>query len=399
MEITDIRAVELQGTIPVDQPDQFWEERVSRPVDIYDEFRSQGPAVTTHGTPTDDGLRVEQYFVIVETNEGIRGLAGPLTKRWAEHALDLTDVLLGQDPLATRKTWDLMYRSSVHGRKGIEMHAISALDCALWDCKGKYFDEPIHRLLGGPTRTELDTYASMLGFSVEPDRVRERARSYAEKGYSSQKWFFRHGPGSGQEGIEKNVALAEAARTALGDDADLMLDCWMSWTREYALSMVERLEPYSPRWLEEPVMPDQFDQYPEIRREAQFPIAGGEHEATRWGMKQLLDAEAVDVLQPDVYWAGGITELDRICSVASVYDVPVVPHGHSPAATAHVVAAHPPTHCPLVEFLVKWNRINQYFLQDRIKPEDGRVTVPEGPGLGVTIDDAKVESRNEIHPH
>lgn len=398
MEITNIRAVELQGTIPVDDSEQFWEERVSRPVDIYDGFRSDGPADTTHGVPTEDGLEIEQYFVIVETDEGTRGLAGPLTRRWADHALDIADVLLGQDPLATRKTWDLMYRSAVHGRKGIEMHAISALDCALWDCKGKYYDEPVHRLLGGPTQDELDVYASMLGFSVEPDRVRERAQRYGEMGYDSQKWFFRHGPGSGRNGVEKNLALVEAAREALGDDADLMLDSWMSWSREYAMSMIDRLEPYDPRWLEEPVMPDQIDQYAELRREAPFPIAGGEHECTRWGIKRLLDAQAVDVLQPDVYWSGGITELVRICTLASVHDVPVIPHGHSPEATAHIVAAHPQTRCPLVEFLVKWNRINQYFLQDPVTPEDDTLSVPVEPGIGVAIDEEKVESRTEIRP-
>ena len=110
----------------------------------------------------------------------------------------------------------------------------------------------------------------------------------------------------------KNAQLVSALRGAVGDDVDIMLDCWMSWDVPYTVAMAERLEDYEPRWLEEPVLPDKIESYAQIRRQVRVPISGGEHEYTRWGLKQLMDAEAVDVLQPDIYWAGGITEMLKI---------------------------------------------------------------------------------------
>ena len=127
------------------------------------------------------------------------------------------------------------------------------------------------------------------------------------------------------------------------------------------------------------------------------PISGGEHEYTRWGLKQLMDAEAVDVLQPDIYWCGGITETLKICAIASTYDLPVVPHGHSTPATAHLIASQPPNLCPILEFLVKWNEIHQFFLKTPLKPQNGVVTLTDAPGLGMELDEAKVEDRKELH--
>ena len=175
-----------------------------------------------------------------------------------------------------------------------------------------------------------------------------------------------------------------------------MLDCWMSWDVPYTVAMAERLEDYEPRWLEEPVLPDKIESYAAIRRQVRVPISGGEHEYTRWGLKALMDAEAVDVLQPDIYWAGGITEMLKICALASTYDLPVIPHGHSTPASAHLIASQPTSVCPLLEYLVKWNEIHQFFLKTPLKPERGVVRIPDTPGLGMDLDEAKIESQRVV---
>ena len=127
-----------------------------------------------------------------------------------------------------------------------------------------------------------------------------------------------------------------------------------------------------------------------------MPIAGGEHEYTRWGLKLLMDAGAVDVLQPDIYWAGGLSELVKICALASTYDLPVVPHGHSVPATAHLIAAQPATTCPILEYLIKWNEVHQFFWKEPLRPVNGVVTVPSGPGMGMELDPEKIEAEREL---
>lgn len=373
----------------------FWEDRLIRPTDIYPEYRQQGPEVLPR---LDDGsYRIDTYFVELESDEGVVGRGGPITRDQAFIIdTDLRPHLMGADPLAHERVWDTLYRASVHGRKGATMMAISAVDCAVWDLKGRYFKTPVYRLLGGPTRTEIPAYASALGYSIEPGRAAERARELVRQGYTATKWFFRYGPQDGPEGMVRNAQLVSALRGAIGDEVDLMLDCWMSWDVPYAIAMARRLEDYEPRWLEEPVLPDKIQSYAEIRRQVSIPISGGEHEYTRWGLKQYMDAEAVDVLQPDIYWAGGITELLKICALASTYDLPVIPHGHSTPASAHLIASQPVSTCPLLEYLVKWNEIHQFFLKTPLKPEGGVVRLPETPGLGMDLDQDRIATERVV---
>ena len=405
MEITDVRVEVLEGTMTGRDPDGFYEDRLAWPLDVYDEFREvsaedaylRGANEFGHHPYEEDGdLKVKQPFLFIDTDEGITGMSGPIGRHWVFQTLEFRDLLVGRDPRATQKLWDLMYRKEVHGRKGKTMMAISGIDVALWDLKGKYYDEPVYRLLGGPTRKELPAYASMLGFSAEPDDVRQRAAEFREKGFDHQKWFLRYGPGSGREGKEQNVAMVRAAREGAGEDCALMFDAWMSWDRSYALDIIPDLAPYEPRWVEEPVMPDKIDVQREIRDAAPFPIAGGEHEYTRWGLNEILSRNALDVVQPDTYWAGGITELMNICSLGTVHDVPVIPHGHSVPANVNLIAAQSPTTCPLVEYLYKWNEGLQFFFDEPVRPEDGTVTVPDRPGMGVAIDDSKVDARSAV---
>jgi L-rhamnonate dehydratase len=393
MKITHVRVFEVEGVL--EHEGEFWEERLIRPIDIYPEHKVQ---------PLGEGLelispgkyRVATHFVEISTDVGITGLGGPMPLGQAFIVEKmLKPLLLGHDPLATERIWDRMYRALVHGRKGVEMMAVSVVDCALWDLKGKWANAPVYVLLGGPTRTEIPAYASMLGYSLDPELVHERAQDVVRQGYRAIKWFFRDGPTDGVAGIHRNIRLVKTLREAVGPDVDIMLDCWMSWDVPYTLQMSERLAEYQPRWLEEPVLPDKITQYAEIRANSRVPISGGEHEYIRWGHKALLDARAVDVLQPDVHWTGGISEMMKIVALASAYDVPVIPHGNS-AGTVHVLAAWPETTCPLLEYLLKWNEITPFFFKHPLRPVNGKVTLPTTPGLGIELDPDKTAHQKDL---
>lgn len=389
MKIADVRILRLTGSMEVEG--EFWEERLIQPVDIYPEHRAAPRNM--FGSHGDKEFRISACFVEIRADSGEIGIGGPMGENLA-YIIDtsLKGLLMGEDPLAIERIWDRMYRASVHGRKGAEMMAISAVDCALWDLKGSHLGVPVCVLLGGPVRPAVPAYASALGFSLEPDLAKERALAFQAAGYRATKWFFRDGPTDGREGIRRNERLVRTLRETVGPDMDIMLDCWMSWDVPYTVDMAHRLHQYRPRWLEEPVLPDKIDQYAQIRAASPVPISGGEHEYTRWGIKHLIDAEACDVLQPDIYWAGGITEMMKICALASAHDLPVIPHGHSTPASIHLIAAWPEVTCPLLEYLIKWNEIHQFFLAHPVKPENGMVTVPARPGMGMTLDFEKCDS-------
>ena len=394
MKITAVRLFEVRGEMAF--PGEFWEERLVRPMDIYPEHKAEGAGWLSRADSGNYAMR--SLFCEIQTDEGVTGLAGPTSAEQAfviQH--QLVPLLIGHDPLATERIWDRLYRVMVHGRKGASMMALSVVDCALWDLKGKWAGVPVYRLLGGPVRDEIPAYASTLGFSLEPELVSQRAKAFADEGYRAMKWFFREGPTDGRAGMAKNLEMVRTVREAVGPDVDIMLDCWMSWDVPYTIEMARLLAPYRPRWLEEPVLPDKIPQCAEIRRNVSIPISGGEHEYTRWGIKALLDAGAVDVLQPDICWAGGITEMLKICALASAYDIPVIPHGHSTPASANLIAAQPEPLCPLLEYLIKWNTIHQFFLKHPIEPVNGKVALPTEPGLGMTLDDDKIQEVVELH--
>ena len=379
----------------MEHPDPFWEERLIRPVDVYPEFREQGADFST--SLGDGRYAIRAAFLEIHTDDGIVGLAGPCSRMEA-FIIDtsLRPLLVGRDPLAIERLWDVMYRASIHGRKGETMMAISVVDCGLWDLKGKALGQPVFRLLGGPTRTSFPAYASALGFSIKPEDAAARAAQFASEGYTATKWFFRDGPTDGPDGIRRNLTLARTLRDAVGDDVDIMLDAWSSWNVPYAIRMANRLAEYNIRWLEEPVLADKLDSYAQIRDGSPIDISGGEHEYTRWGFRQIVERGAMDVLQPDIYWCGGLSETVKICALASAFDLPVIPHGHSSHATAHLIASQPPTVTPIQEFLIKWNAIHQFFLEEPLNPVNGTITVPDAPGMGIAIDEAKVESEREL---
>lgn len=395
MRITDLRCLEVRGTM--EDPDVFWEERLIRPVDIYPQFRAAGPEFLPRVGSGAYGMRA--IFVLVDTDGGTPGIGGPITEEQAFIVRRaLRPLLVGADPLATEWCWDVMYRATVHGRKGVEMMAISAVDCALWDLKGRHFGAPVWQLLGGPTRERIPAYASALGYSLEPDRVQERVQALVSQGYTATKWFPRWGPADGREGFARNLALARGLRDAAGLEVDVMIDAWMSWDEPYALRFGDAVRELDLAWLEEPVQPDRIDAYAEITRQMARPtrIAGGEHEYTRFGLHQLMARRAMHIFQPDTYWAGGITEMLKIAALASSYGVVLIPHGHSVPANANLSFSQPEPVVPRIEYLVKWNRIHQWFLAHPVHPAGGYVTPPTEPGLGMDLDESKIESRREL---
>ena len=392
MKITDVVLLEVSGEFQACGP--FTEDRRVDPLDIYPEFNGPfRPWEPEPGTKT----RHADKFLEIRTDEGITGLFGPVDcGHWSIIPRELKPVLLGRDPLAIEAIFDILLRRNRHARGGYYMMAMSAVDLALWDLKGKALGQPVFRLLGGPVQHPVPAYASMLGFSVEPDRVRERAAEYRELGYGAQKWFFRYGPGDGGEGASKNVAMVQAAREGAGEDARLMFDAFNSLDVPYAVDIGRRIAQYRPAWLEEPAPCDRINALKQIRERSGVPVATGEHLYSRWQVKDLLEAEAVDVIQADPDWCGGISELVKIATVCSAYDVPLCPHGHSLHAALHVAAAMPPNVLPQVEYLVLHQPHKQRFMKGTLAPKGGVITPPETPGLGIELDPEKIDSTREL---
>lgn len=395
MKVKGIRFETLVGETQLDFP--LFEERLIRPIDVYPEHKAAPQSTTRYKHLRDNSWEILGIFLYVDTDEGITGMMGPIGELEVPIIrAELEPLVVGEDPLATERVWDLGYRQLIHGRKGPSMLALSALDCALWDIRGKSWDQPVHRLLGGPVRTEFPAYASMLGFSIEPEKAAERSEECVEKGYKALKWFFRDGPTDGEAGVRRIVELTAAIREAVGDDVEIMLDAWNSWDARFSLRMAELLAPYRPRWLEEVVKPDDIPGYARVRAGSPVPIAGGEHEYTRWGTRDYLTAGAVDVYQADTLWAGGISEMMKICAMASAFGVPVIPHGQSVPVNAHITACRNAAETPFIEYLIQWNEVFQFFLESPVKPVQGKIAVSELPGLGLAIDESRVKERHAL---
>lgn len=293
----------------------------------------------------------------------------------------------------TEQVWEQLYRSSiVYGRKGAAIEAISAIDIAIWDALGKHHGVPVYQLLGGASGNTVRAYAS----KVQPDddlrEVRRMAADYKERGYTAVKANWPYGPVDGRAGMLKNLRYIEAVRDELGNEVELMSDAYMGWDRAFAIEMIRHLAEFDLRWVEEPLIPDDIAGHALLRDMGIVQIATGEHEFTRYGFAQLLDADAADVLQPDVHRVGGITEMRRVCQMASGSSVGVIPHVYS-AATLHVVLSQP--NCSWIEHLTN---PSYWGLEQRVEPlflgepavTDGRPALPTAPGIGLTINSAAV---------
>jgi len=301
-----------------------------------------------------------------------------------------------RDALAQEKLWDQLYRSNRHARRGFFLMAISAVDHALWDLRGRYFKTPVYRLLGGPTRQSIEAYASCLGYSLEPDKAQMRAVQLKREGYRYQKWFLAYGPGDGPEGLRKNVDLVRVLREAVGEDTELMFDVYSGWDLTYALDWAKRVERYRPRWIEEATQAEKIDSFAQLRKGTSIPIASGEHIQGRWEVYDYLKAGALSVVQCDPEWCGGTSELQKICTIASLFDVPVIPHGHSLHAALHLIASQSPAVCPLAEYLILKMRSYYHFEKAAPAPTQAHFALPSGPGYGIEFDEAKIEKQELV---
>ncbi len=367
----------------------------ANPIHIYDELRPKpyrdAPNAEKRIVPT------SALYLKVRTDAGLDGFYGPIDRE-AMIVVDqqLRGFLTGKDALAGEALWDQMYRINRHSRAGHFMMAISAVDNALWDLRGRYYNAPIYRLLGGPTRASAEAYGSCLGYSIEPEAVRTRAAALKNEGFRHQKWFLAYGPGDGPAGLAKNVELVKVLRESVGNEVELMFDSFMGWDLNYAIAWAKQVEQYRPRWMEESFAPDKLDSFAQLRRATSIPIASGEHIYGRWEAQEYFKAGALNVIQSDPEWCGGISELVKICALASVYDVQVVPHGHSIHAALHVVLSQSPMTCPLIENLILKMESYHHFEKNPPRLERARFALPERPGFGIELDPAKVEKQTVV---
>jgi L-alanine-DL-glutamate epimerase-like enolase superfamily enzyme len=283
-----------------------------------------------------------------------------------------------------------MYRKTMaFGRKGIGMAAISAVDIALWDILGKSAKQPVYGLLGGRTKPRIPVYASRL-YSGDLDELAAEAQRYKDQGYKAMKLRFGWGPADGAIGMQRNITLVRTVRETVGDDIDVMGDAYMGWTLDYAKRMIPLLEPFHLRWLEEPVIPDDVRGYAELKASGRIPIAGGEHEFTIYGFRELLDARAVDYIQFDTNRVGGITQARKISTMAEAHSIPVIPHAGQ-MHNYHVVMAS--LNCPMAEYFPAvdvevGNELFWYLFDGEPTAKDGCINLDEHvPGLGLTIDE------------
>jgi L-rhamnonate dehydratase len=308
----------------------------------------------------------------------------------ASHAIatGLRHVLIGEDPLDVERLWQVMYRAAIYyGRRGVALHAISGIDIALWDIKGKALGKPVSELIGGPTRrSRVRAYASTLMPDTEDETSRKVSGLIEQYGFTAVKLGW--GP-LGQDPVH-DVRLATAARRAAGDGVDVLIDAGLGYgaDAQTAIRVARELEQLGIFWLEEPFLPDELEAYAELADTVDIRIAAGEEDTTLRGFQELVERGHVDVVQPDVTRCGGITEILRIAAYASERGTGCVPHawksGIIKAASLHVNAVLPDAW--FQEYCVAETPLNTSLTRQTFPLKDGYVEVPTAPGLGVDLD-------------
>ena len=358
-----------------DQEGAHWiDDHIATPMSRYPEYRQSRRSF---------GINVLGTLVVeIEASDGTVGFAVTTGGEPAAYIVEkhLARFLEGRDPRQIEKIWDQMYFSTqYYGRKGLVVNAISGVDLALWDLLGKLRGEPVYHLLGGAVRDELVFYAT----GARPDIAREL-------GFIGGKVPLHHGPAEGGEGFAANIAMLEDMRGKVGDDFWLMLDCWMSLDLNYAIRLAESAQYFGLKWIEEALSPDDYWGYAELKRSTPpgMLVTTGEHEATRWGFRMLMEMECCDIIQPDVGWCGGITELQKISAMADSRGVMVIPHGSSVYSYHFVITRH---NSPFAEFLMmapQADKVVPMFhpqLLGEPVPVNGRLKLPDTPGFGVEL--------------
>lgn len=347
-------------------------------------------------------------FLKITTSDGTVGWGEPVvegrakTVRSAVEEL-MDNYLLGEDPSRIEDHWQRLYRGGFYRGGPVLMSAIAGIDQALWDIKGKRFGAPVFELLGGRARDRIRVYQWIGG--DRPEEVGEAAAKKVDAGFTALKMNAT----SELRRIDSPETVAAASdrlaevRDAVGDDVDIGVDFHGRVSKPMAKRLAKALEPYDPMFIEEPVLPEHNDALPEIAQHTTIPIATGERMFSRWDFKPLLESGAVDLIQPDLSHAGGITEVKKIASMAEAYDVGIAPHCPlGPIALASCIQVDACTPNTLIQeqsLDIHYNKTSDvldYLVEpDVFEYEDGYVTLPEGPGLGIDVDEASVRERSQ----
>lgn len=309
--------------------------------------------------------------------------------------------LIGADPLETEKLWAVLYNiSRDQGQRGLSITALSGIDIALWDIKGKHFGVPVSTLLGGRFRNTVRAYATGSFKRDGVDRVEDNAletEAHAKAGFHAVKIKIGFD-------VEEDLRVIRAVREAIGPDTRLMIDANHGYDVIEAVTLGRRAAEYGIDWFEEPVVPEQLGAYRAVRSGQTIPVAGGETWHTRWGMQEPIESRAVDIIQPDLCGVGGFTEARRVADMAALHGIRVVPHVWGTAvqiaAALQFMASMVPNPVrvnpiePILEFDRTDNPFRQAVVKTPIEHKAGIVTIPDGPGLGIEINrDALAEFR------
>ena len=340
------------------------------------------------------------HLVKVSTDEGIvgwgEGVGGDIVEGL------LAPVLIGQDPTNRIGLWQRMFHALYNGNNAVGLggSAISAVDTALWDITGKALGQPIYNLLGGRVRDRVAVYATGLYYTKGefPTRLLDEARGYVEMGFMGMKTKVGGLP------MDEDVKRVAALREAIGPDVKLMVDANQAYNATSAIRIGRRLEELDLVWFEEPVNAQDIEGYLQVKSALPMAIAGGENLRTRYEFSQFLARRAYDIAQPDVVNVGGITEMRNVAMTANTNGIQVNPHvWGSPvmiAASLHVASTIPPcppsgtpepfVQEPVMEFDRTPSEIREGLMETPFDQVDGYLAVPEGPGLGVEIDEDAV---------
>lgn len=347
-------------------------------------------------------------FLKIETDTGLIGWGEPIVEGRAatvKAAVDeLMEMVIGKNPLHIEDHWNTMYRGGFYRGGPVLMSAISGIDQALWDIKGKYYNAPIFDLIGGKTRDTIQVYKGINGDT--PEELRKEARALANSGYKSLK--MGNAPQfqmiDSYARVDELIAGVDAVRTELGKKFGIAIDLHGRVSKGMAKHVVKALEPYRMMFIEEPVLPENIEALRNIVKHTSVPIATGERMFSRWDFKELLAKGYVDIIQPDVSHAGGITEGKKIMSMAEAYDVAGALH--CPLGPIALAACFQLDACCYNAFIQEQvvgvhyhvNNNMMDYLDDKevFKFKDGYVEIPMGPGLGIDINEDKVREMAKI---
>jgi D-galactarolactone cycloisomerase len=336
-------------------------------------------------------------IVEVATDEGVTGWGecyGPAAVNKALIETQYAPRVIGRDPFDGEVVWEDLYnRIKDYGASGFSLTALSGIDIALWDVIGRAVGKPIHKLIGGAHRKELVAYATGLYFT-DMDRLVEEAveeaQGYAAQGFRAIKMKI----GLGDPALD--LRRVKAVREAIGPGVGLAVDANHCFSVPQAIRLGRMMEPLDLLWFEEPISPEDHDGYVEVTRALDMAVAGGENDFSRWGFRDIVAKKTMDIVQPDVCAAGGISECRKIAALASAFGVECVPHAWGSAiglaATIQWLAAlpdMPPAFRPIppmLEFEQTPNPLRDDLAKEPVRQVNGIVRVPDGPGLGIEID-------------